>query len=157
MSEQKNSGSQDVITGESTDPESQKELHGTNTLAIQNNNYFVQQIDLVALGKLNAKNPELAEKYMEIMQQQFEHSVNVDDRILSLEEKEQEKRHEDIPYQREYAFRGQIISSVTVVLSLITAGVLGTYGLEKAAIAAITVPIGVIAVNFLGIKNKAQK
>ena len=157
MSEQANSG--DVLVSyprsgvvEQETPQQQQ----SNNLAIQNNNYFTHQVDLPALGKLAAKNQNLADKYLDILKEQAEHSRAMDIEIIAIEKKEQEQRHEDIPHQRTYAFRGQAGSIVIAVSGLVVAVVFGAMGMEKAAMVAITVPVGVLAVNLLGIFNKGQ-
>ena len=66
-----------------------------NTLAIQNNNYFIQQVDLVALGKLTTKNPEIARMYMDIQKEQLEHGKDMDKEIVSLERVEQQAEEEN--------------------------------------------------------------
>ena len=157
MSEQVNSGNNDVLQPEVGDmgqeiPQQQQ----SNNLAIQNNNYFTHQVDLSALGKLAAKNQDLADKYLDILKEQAEHSRAMDIEIIAIEKKEQEQRHEDIPYQRTYAFRGQAGSIVIAVLGLVVAIAFGAMSMEKAAMVAITVPVGVLAVNLLGIFNKGQ-
>jgi len=155
--EQKNSENNDVIEPEAGDVNTEVPSSAVNTLAIQNNNYFTQQIDLDALGELTTKDPEIAKMYMTIQQEQFEHSKAMDNKIIAIEEKEQYARLEDIPYQRKYVFRAQVGSIVIAILALITAISFGVIGMEKAAIASITIPIGILAVNFLGVRNKGQK
>ncbi len=158
MPEQNNSANSEVLHPEVGDiPPETPSTSGVNTLAIQNNNYFTQQIDLVALEQLTTKDPEIAKMYMAIQQEQFEHSKSMDSRIISIEEKEQDARHEDIPYQRKYASRAQLGSIAIAVLALVTSVIFGMLGMEKVAIAAIAIPIGVLAVNFLGVRNKGQK
>jgi len=155
MPEQNNSKNNDVIQPEVTD-ESIQQTAGNN-LAIQNNNYFTHQVDLVALDKLAIKNPELADKYLEILKEQAEHSRVMDCEIIDMEKKEQEQRHDDIPHQRKYAFNGQRGSIIIAVSGLATAILFGFMKMEDAAMVAITVPVGVLAINLLGIRNKGQK
>lgn len=126
------------------------------TLAIQNN-YYTPQIDLVALGKLRAKDPELAQHYMQVREQEMQHAQEMDHRIITLEEREQDIRIQDAPAARGYANRAQIASIATVVLSFASAAWFGYLEMEGAAITAMSIGAGVVAVNFLGIRNKGQQ
>ena len=158
MQEQNNSENREVVQPEIEHVQEQPQgVPSGGTLAIQNNNYFTQQIDLVALGKLTTKDPEIAKMYMAIQQEQFDHSKSVDNRILTIEEKEQEARHTDIPNKKTYAFRAQLGSFAIVFGAFATAMVFGYFDMEKAAITSIVTGAGVIAVNFLGVRNKGQK
>ena len=157
MPEQKNSKNNKIIQPGTDNMNEEIPSLNNNTLAIQNNNYFTQQIDLIALGKLTAKDPALAKMYMAIQTEQFEHSKSVDNRILTIEEREQEGRLSEIPNKKIYAFRAQMGSISIVLSSFITSICFGVLGMENAAIASIVTGAGIVAVNFLGIKNKGQR
>ncbi len=128
-----------------------------NLYALQQNNIYINHINLKELDSLAEKNPELAKKYLEIVEKVIQSSEKAEKEIINLEKQEQRQRHENIPYQRKYAYRGQILSFATIVVSFVAAGYFAYIGMEKATIAAIAIPIGIVAVNFIGIKNKDQK
>ena len=157
MPEQVNSENNEVVTPEVGDvhDDTQQTPPG-HTLAIQNN-YFSQQVDITQLRVLRQEDPELATMYMDIVRDQFEHGKEMDIRIVTMEEKEQDGRLADQPNKKTYAFRAQIGSFSIVVGAFLTAIAFGFLGMEKAAIAAIVTGAGVIAVNFLGVRNKGQK
>ena len=94
---------------------------------------------------------------MDIVRDQFEHGKEMDNRVVTMEEKEQDGRLADQPNKKTYAFRAQIGSFSIVVGAFLTAIIFGFLGMEKAAITAIVTGAGVIAVNFLGVRNKGQK
>lgn len=124
---------------------------------IQNNFNFAQNIDLGKLAQLDQSNPELAQRITAIYEDQFRHVVACDTAILDLEKKEQSLRETEIPYQRKFAFRSQSFAVLISLAGLGTAIVSMHYGYPWLGGTAITIPIGVVAVNLLGIKNKNQK
>jgi hypothetical protein len=139
--------------------EKKESKNGVNVgpIAIQHNHYYPTPVDPKALLELVEKSPELADRYLKLHEEALKNIKEFDDRVLSLEEKEQILREEDIPYRRRYTFRAQTISAAIVFVSLGVSVFFGLMGMEKAAIATILIPIGVVAVNFLGIRNKGQK
>lgn len=124
---------------------------------IQNNFNFAQNIDLGKLAQLEQINPELAKRMTGIYEDQFKHVVMCDTSILELEKKEQTLRETEIPHQRKFAFRAQFFAVFISLAGLATAIVSMHYGYPWLGGTAITIPIGVVAVNLLGIKNKNQK
>ncbi|AHJ12426.1 hypothetical protein [Sulfurospirillum multivorans] len=125
---------------------------------IQNNNFnFVQNIDLGKLSHLELTNPELAHRITKIYEDQFEHVKFVDTAIIELEKKEQSLREAELPHQRKFAFRSQFFAVLISLAGLCTAILSMYYGYPWLGGTAITIPIGVVAVNLLGIKNKNQK
>lgn len=124
---------------------------------IQNNFNFAQNIDLSKLAQLDQANSELAQRMTAIYEDQFKHAAMCDTAIIELEKKEQSLRETEIPYQRKFAFRSQLFAVLISLAGLGTAIVSMYYGFPWLGGTAITIPIGVVAVNLLGIKNKNQK
>lgn len=133
------------------------ESSNSNTF-IQNNLHFVQNIDIKALTNLSKCNSELASRAMELYENQFEHAKAMDTKIVTLEENEQKARKEDRPWQRFFAFLSISASVGISVYSLIKAYEFYTSGASDTIVGlCISIPVGIVAVNLLGIKNKGQK
>ncbi|AOO64729.1 hypothetical protein [Sulfurospirillum halorespirans] len=124
---------------------------------IQNNFNFAQNIDLGKLSQLEQINPDLAHRMTTIYEEQFKHAVFCDTSIIELEKKEQQLRETEIPHQRKFAFRAQFFAVFISLAGLGTAILSMYYGYPWLGGTAITIPIGVVAVNLLGIRNKNQK
>ena len=155
MSKQQIKKSQHIDTN--TKKEDNTQSPATQIANIQNNFNFAQNIDLDKLAFLSSKNKELADKVMALYEKNLEHIEKCDDRILSLEEKEQRLRETEIPYQRKFVFRSLYAAWSISIISLGLAGFALYEHSTSVAIVAISIPIGVLAVNMLGIKNKNQK
>lgn len=145
---------------QTTDSEEVEE-NSSNSLSntyIQNNLHFVQNIDINALNELSKSDSKLASRAMALYENQFEHAKNMDEKIVNLEEQEQNDRRRDRPWQRFFVFLS-IFSSVGIsVYSLMKAYVFYLNGASDTIVGlCISIPIGIVAVNLLGIKNKGQK
>ncbi len=139
----------------------EEESSGTqnpSSVNIQNNLHFVQNIDLSSLNILSENNKDLADRAMSLYEKQFEHAKSMDEKIVQLEEREQEARDEDRPWQRFFAFLSISASVGISVYSLIKAYEFYTSGASDTIVGlCISIPVGIVAVNLLGIKNKGQK
>ncbi len=113
-------------------------------------------IDPTQIALLSETNKELADQLIEIEKKRIDHLISVEDRILKLEENEQEQRKEETPYIRKFMYRGQAGAIVITVAALGSAIALASLGATTAATTAIIVAGGSVAVNLLGRKNKDQ-
>lgn len=144
------------IVGEKDDSAKGISPSTSNTFNQQNNFHLVQNIDLDKLSTLYDKSPDIANRVMDLYEKQQKHNVSIDNTILTLEKKEQKIRHDEIPYQRKFAFRSLNFAMGLSVCSLFAAGVFAYLKYPYLAGTAITIPIGVGVVNILGIKNTKQ-
>lgn len=128
-----------------------------NIANIQQNFHFVQNIDISKLNELSLTDKDLADRIMKLYESQLEHSKKIDDFIMQAEEKEQNLRINDIPHQRKYAFRGQYLSVFIAILGLGLSTFSIYHSYPWVAGLSISIPVGIVAVNLLGIKNKNQK
>jgi len=119
--------------------------------AIQNNYYHYEiNISPKELSTLAQKDPKSAQMFLELQKSQLEHAKEVDRRILTLEEKEQDMRHKELPYARRLYARGQIFAFVTILLGFLSAVGFGYLKMEKAAIVSIAIAGGTVVAQFLG-------
>ncbi len=81
------------------------------------NNYYIDATPN-ELAKLRQQDPELARDFMEMMKLQQKHNIQAENRILSLEEKEQEERINEAPFARKYILRGQIFGFVSILFTI---------------------------------------
>ena len=67
----------------------QKDLEKNQTAVFnqQNNFHLTQNIDIDKLTQLQGKNPELAKSIISLYEKQLQHNINIDNRILTIEEK----------------------------------------------------------------------
>ena len=114
-------------------------------------------IDPVQISLLAEKDKELASQLIEIEKKRIDHIISVEDRILTLEENEQQQRKEETPHIRRFMYRGQTGAIGITVFALGSAIALAALEAYSAATAAIVVAGGSVAVNLLGRKNKGQK
>ena len=122
--------------------------------AIQNNFNFVQNINLQDLTILSQNNPELAERYIKIVEKSQDEIQIVNKEIIELEKNEQKIRANEIPYLRKYTFRGQLFAFIISILGLVTSALFAYLNLPwQAIVAPITIPIGILAIKFLGEKS----
>ncbi len=105
-----------------------------------------------SLARLRKTDPELAEKALELLEYDIEESHKEKQALLLLEQNEQQIRKEELPFLRKQAKRGQIFAFIVALAGLGSAIFFGLQGMEKAAIASIFVPLGTLAVHFLGKK-----
>lgn len=128
----------------------------TNTFNQQNNFHLTQNYDIGKISELSESNPEMADRLMCLYEKQQEHNISMDQRVITIEEKEQESRDNERPYQRIFAFLALIFAWT---LSLAALGCAIYFAKEKAywlAGTAITIPIGVAVANMLGFKAAGQ-
>jgi hypothetical protein len=122
----------------------------------QNVNISLNAHVFEALAMLDKTNPELAKKAFELIQTDIEEAHKEKQSIIELEKEEQNLRKEELPYIRKYILRGQILAFLTAFLGLGASIYFGMIGMEKVAITSITIPIGVLVLNFINSK-KGQK
>ncbi|MDD3775072.1 MAG: hypothetical protein PHV08_03825 [Sulfurovaceae bacterium] len=128
-----------------------------NTFNQQNNFHLVQNIDLDKLNLLFSRSPEIANRVMDLYEKQLQHNINSDNRILTLEEKEQDMRHKEVPYRRKFAFRSLNFATVLSIASLLAAGYFAYLKYPYLAVTAISIVIGVAVANILGFKAAKQE
>jgi len=103
-----------------------------------------------SLARLEKRNPELAKKAFELLEYDIKESHKERQAILTLEQKEQQIRKEELPHLRRHAKRGQYFALIISLCGLGVAIYFGARGMEKAAIVSIVIPIGTLAVQFIG-------
>lgn len=124
---------------------------------IQNNFNFAQNLDIDKLAYLSKTDKKLADRVMTLYEKNFEHVRKCDVKVITLEEQEQKLRAEETPYQRKFVFRALTASWSISVLGLVVASIAMYFHYPVVAGIAISIPVGVVAVNMLGIKNNNQK
>jgi uncharacterized membrane protein len=136
----------------------QPQHKNTSEATIQQNNqynyyHFNIAIPPKELTALSLQNPELAKDYLAFQREQLEHAKNIDNRILVLEEKEQEARHKEMPHAREYIFRGQLFAFTVILIGLIGTIFLGYNEKGIEAVFSAIVSIIIAASQFISLKN----
>ena len=119
----------------------------------QNLNINITPHVFETLAKLEKTNPELAKKAFELLEYDIKNSHEEKKTILKLEIEEQKIRKEEIPYIRKLTFRGQLFAFITGLAGLGASIYFGSIGMEKAAYVSIAIPLGVLAVSFIGKKK----
>jgi mRNA-degrading endonuclease RelE of RelBE toxin-antitoxin system len=119
----------------------------------QNLNINITPHVFETLAKLEKVNPELAKKAFELLEYDIKNSHEEKKTILKLEIEEQKIRKEEMPHIRKLAFRGQLFAFITGLAGLGASIYFGSIGMEKAAYVSIAIPLGVLAVNFIGKKK----
>lgn len=142
--------SNDALDAELYTPESN---NPTQVFNQQNNFHLSQHIDLGKLTNLSIKSPDIANKVMELYAKQQEHNISIDNRILKLEEKEQELREMEAPHIRRFAFLTLYFGIFIGVLSLCAAVYFAYIKEPVLAGTAITIPFTMAVSSLLG-KNK---
>jgi len=123
----------------------------------QNNNFHLSQyIDPAELRELSKDNPSLANRYMDFYEKQQSHNINIDKDILIIEKKEQKARLDEMPYQRKYIFLSLYFSIGISIVALGVASYFASLGFPWLAGTAISVPIGVLALNLINKKSKTK-
>ncbi|WP_152055455.1 hypothetical protein [Aliarcobacter butzleri] len=122
----------------------------------QNNFHLSQNIDIGKLTQLSEKNPELANRIMSLYEKQQQHNINIDNKIIVIEEKEQDLRIKEIPFQRKFAFRVLNFAVILSIISLVAAAGFAYLGHTKLAATAIIIPITVTVANMLNRNNKKK-
>lgn len=122
----------------------------------QNTYHLASNIDLDKLTTLAQQAPNLADRVMDLYENQQTHNISIDKRILTIEETEQQVRSEELPYQRKFAFRALNFAMTLSLVSLGAAVYLAYLGHTLLAGTAITIPIGVAVANMLGFKASGQ-
>jgi len=131
------------------DKKLEQEKHNTAIFNQQNNFNLSQNIDIGKLTQLSVKNPELAQRVMDLYERQQQHNMNIDNKILTIEEKEQEARISNIPFQRKFIFRTLNFAVALSLISLCSAGIFAYLGHIKLAIISIVIPIIITVANIL--------
>jgi hypothetical protein len=106
-----------------------------------------------SISELEKQNPELAKKAIELIEYDLKESHKEKQIILELEKEEQIIRKNELPHLRKYIFLGQKLSFIVFIGGSLLSAYFGYFGMEKAAIAALVIPIGTLAVNFLNLKK----
>ena len=122
----------------------------------QNNFHLTQQLDPIALKELSMQDSELAKEYMAFYKSQQEHNKEMDKEVLTIEKIEQKARIEEIPHQRKFAFLSLFFSIGISLVSLAIAAYFAKLGYPWLAGTAITVPIGILAVNLINKKANTK-
>jgi len=131
--------------------------NGRQTTIFQANQFNISPgIDPTQIALLAETDKGLADRLIEMEEKRIEHLISVEDRILKLEENEQALRKEEMPYIRNFMYRGQTGAIVITVAALGSAIWLASLGATTAATTAILVAGGSVAVNLLARKNKDQ-
>jgi len=119
----------------------------------QNLNINITPHVFETLAKLEKANPELAKKAFELLEYDIKNSHEEKKTILKLEIEEQKIRKEEMPYIRKLTFRGQLFAFITGLAGLGASIYFESIGMEKAAYVSIAIPLGVLAVSFIGKKK----
>jgi len=123
----------------------------------QNNNFHLNQhIDPTELKELSKHDSLLANRYMDFYEKQQSHNINIDKEILIIEKEEQKARLSEMPHQRKYVFMSLYFSIGISIISLGTAAYFASLGFPWLAGTAISVPIGVLALNLINKKTKTK-
>jgi len=93
---------------------------------------------------------------MNLYEKQQQHNINIDERILTIEEIEQVSRKEERPYQRKFAFKALNFAMTLSIIALFVAGFFAYMKYPWLAVTAITVPISVAVANMLGFQTSGQ-
>jgi len=121
----------------------------------QNNNFHLSQyIDPAELRELSKHDLPLANRYMDFYEKQQSHNISIDKKILTIEKEEQNARINEMPYQRKYIFLSLYFNIGISIISLGVAAYFASLNFPWLAGTAISVPIGVLALNL--INKKAQ-
>jgi hypothetical protein len=124
----------------------------------QNNQYNYYHFQIAVSPKELSTLPEtIAKEYLAFQNKQFEHAKSIDNRILTLEEKEQEARHKETPHIRKYILRGQWFAFIIMFAGIGTTCFLGYHGKGAAAVFSAIVSIIVAATQFIALKNTNTK
>ncbi len=137
----------------------ESEIFTESAVFNQQNNFHLApniEIDIDKMTRLSNSNPDLADRIMKIYETRQQHSIRVDNKILSIEEREQQSRIGEKPYQRKFAFRALNFAMGLSVLSLGCSVYFAYSGHYILAGTAISIPIGVAVANMLGFKSIAQ-
>jgi uncharacterized membrane protein len=123
----------------------------------QNNNFHLNQyIDPSELRELSKYDSLLANRYMDFYEKQQSHNISVDKEILIIEKGEQKARLDEMPHQRRYIFLSLYFSIGISVVSLGVAAYFASLGFPWLAGTAISVPIGVLALNLINKKSQTK-
>jgi hypothetical protein len=107
-----------------------------------------------SITNLEKQNPELAKKALELIEYDLKESHKEKQTILELEKQEQTLRKNELPHLRKYIFLGQKLSFFVFIGGSVLSAYFGYLEMEKAAIAALVIPIGTLAVNLLNLKTQ---
>lgn len=119
----------------------------------QNNFHLSQNIDISKISHLFDKSPELSDRVMSFYENQQRHNISIDNKILVIEEKEQNTRIQEIPFQRKFAFRTLTFAMLLSIISLGAAAYFANLGHIKLAGIAIIIPITITVANMLNRNN----
>ena len=138
--------------------EDEKKSSYPNQVFNQQNNFHLSlNIDIDKLSVLSEKSPDIANRVVAIYEKQLEHNINSDNKIIKLEENEQNLRITEKPYQRKFAFTSLYFAMTLSILSLVFAVVFAYLKYPYLAVVSITIPISVAVANMLGFKASRHK
>lgn len=123
--------------------------------SIQNsiNNVSIE-VNLSELDGLAKISPELAKEYLGVIKSNQEHVQKVENKLLELEKREQDKRIASAPSEQAYLRRGQIFGFVVMVVSLCVLA-FAIYCGETGF--AITSAVGVLLLSLYHISGKKEQ
>lgn len=134
-----------------------KDVEEQSSVNIQTNIINIAQyVDIDKLEHLNAENPRLADRYMSMLEDQLKQASKTEDSIMELEKQEQKLRATELPCQRSLFSKSLYFSTFMGFASLGVATFALHLGYPWVAGLSISIPVGILAVNLLGIKNKDQ-
>lgn len=113
-------------------------------------------INLSDLSALAMNNPELANKYISMLEKEQSHKHKIDDEILALEKKEQTIREEEIPHIRKYLKLGQIFAFI-FMFSLVCALIYALYTRQTEVSITSVLIAGFLAIYHISGKKEQKK
>lgn len=113
-------------------------------------------INLSDLSALAMNNPELADKYISMLEKEQSHKHKIDDEILALEKKEQTIREEEIPHIRKYLKLGQIFAFI-FMFSLVCALIYALYTRQTEVSITSVLIAGFLAIYHISGKKEQKK
>lgn len=113
-------------------------------------------INLSDLSALAMNNPELADKYISMLEKEQSHKHKIDDEILALEKKEQAIREEEIPHIRKYLKLGQIFAFI-FMFSLVCALIYALYTRQTEVSITSVLIAGFLAIYHISGKKEQKK
>lgn len=138
-------------------PTKDSESQDKNHVHVQTNIINIAQyVDVEKIESLSKTDTKLANRYLDIIEEQLKQASKTDDKILQIEQKEQELKQTELPHQRKYAFRSLYFSFAIGAIGMGLSAYALYLNQPWVASAAITIPVGILAVNLLGIRNKDQ-
>jgi uncharacterized membrane protein len=138
------------------DDSSSTEQTQNNIFNQQNNFHLTQQYDIDKISGLSTTNPKMANRLMCLYEKQQNHNITMDQRVVTIEEKEQKSRDIGRPYQIKFAFLALTFAWTLSLVALGCAIYFVNKGQPWLAGISISIPIGVAVANMLGFKAAGQ-